>query len=284
MTKNTKIQWTDHTFNPWIGCAKINTACKNCYAETLMATRYGRVTWGTAEQGGTRLKTKTWNDPLRWNREAEAAGERATVFCASLADVFESGFSELFEWRKDLFRLIDLCGWLNWQLLTKRPINIANMWHSKVVCDANGTECGVSEPTAYPVYRDNCWLGTSVGDQATADDLIPQLMAHRNRSPVLFLSLEPLVGPVDLAGHLSATIRPDWVIIGGESGHGARPLKVSWVADIVEQCQWEGVPVFVKQLGTVWARSRSKTAKGDDPAEWPIEMQRREFPPGYLTL
>ena len=124
MAENTKIQWCHHTWNPWIGCTKVNEGCQNCYAENLMDTRYHRVQWGP---NGTRSRTKTWRDPLKWNRAAKQAGEKRKVFCASLADVFEDR-PELVPWRSEMFDVIDQCQNLYFLLLTKRPENIQRLW------------------------------------------------------------------------------------------------------------------------------------------------------------
>ena len=119
MAENTKIEWADHTFNPWMGCTKISPACDNCYAADMMDTRYGRVRWGSGEP---RVRTKDWSKPRKWNRDAEKSGERPFVFCASLADVFDNEVDPA--WRADLFDLIDDTPNLIWLLLTKRIGNV----------------------------------------------------------------------------------------------------------------------------------------------------------------
>jgi protein gp37 len=128
MAENSNIEWTHHTFNPWIGCTKVSDGCKNCYAENLMDKRYGRVKWGPQ---GTRVRTSeaNWKKPLKWNREAEAKGERHRVFCASLADVFEDkpDQPEMEQWRLELLELIIKTPYLDWLLLTKRPENVRGM-------------------------------------------------------------------------------------------------------------------------------------------------------------
>ena len=125
MAENSAISWTDHTFNPWVGCQKVSAGCLNCYAETLMDRRWGKVKWGP---GGTRVVTSeaNWRQPLKWNRQAEETGGRLRVFCASLADVFEDR-PELMEPRRRLFDLIQETPNLDWLLLTKRPQNIQRM-------------------------------------------------------------------------------------------------------------------------------------------------------------
>lgn len=246
MGENSKIEWTRHTFNPWVGCAKVSAGCKNCYAETLMDQRYGRVKWGV---NGTRSRTApaNWRKPLQWDKAAKAAGERHRVFCASLADVFEDR-PDLVEWRTDLFKLIDATPNLDWLLLTKRPENIERMWR-----EVNGRGW-LDDP------RQNVWLGTSVEDQEAADLRIPHLLKSAHLARFTFLSMEPLLGPVDLSKHWTpppATMDEywhdvDWVIVGGESGHGARPMHWQWARSLRDQCEAHGVPFLFKQWGE-WA-------------------------------
>ena len=253
MGENSKIEWTHHSFNPWIGCSKVSAGCANCYAEELMAIRYKRVQWG---EQGTRKRTsdRNWREPLKWNREAEQAGERRRVFCASLADVFE-GRRELIPWRVELFQLIAVTPWLDWLLLTKRPEYFVRFlpWY------------GEGEPPG------NVWLGTSVENQQTADQRIPHLL---DAPAVLrFLSCEPLLGPVTLS-RSTEWIVPcgiDWVIVGGESGHRARPCDLQWIRSILNQCESASVPCFVKQLG-------GGTDKRGDWDKWPADLRVREFP------
>jgi protein gp37 len=234
MGKQTEIAWTDSTFNPWIGCAKVSAGCANCYAETLMDKRMGRVEWGV---NGTRVRTSDayWRQPLKWNREAWKIGRRR-VFCASLADVFEDR-PELSPWRTDLFALINATPHLDWLLLTKRPENVIEM----VVWDAPGCK-----------LPDNVWLGTSVENQEQADKRIPLLLTIP--ASVRFLSMEPLLGRVDFRkvpgfNRVDLNLRGWWVIVGGESGHNARPMHPEWARSIRDQCQAAGVPFFFKQWG-----------------------------------
>lgn len=254
-------------FNPWIGCAKVSEGCTNCYAENLMDTRYHRVKWGV---NGTRSKTKTWREPVRWNKQAAAAGEKHKVFCASLADVFEDR-DELVPWREELFQLIDATPNLYWLLLTKRPENICNMWP-----DFNSNE--VAE-----VYRENVWLGTSIANQKNADECIDRLTDAGLLCPVLFLSVEPQIEFVDLRPWLIENL-VHWVIVGGESEQAARarPFHMEWAADMVSQCTMANVPVFVKQMGSNVFRNKKqielKDGHGGDMAEWPEMIRVRQCP------
>jgi protein gp37 len=321
MGEATKIQWTDHTFNPWRGCAKVHTGCTNCYADRQSRRNPGLLgIWGDESHGGTRVVAsyEMWRQPVKWNAAAEQAGERRRVFCASLADVFEEfagqmraddgsllwvneageyerqalpgrsdgiffeqGFKplRLDDVRLRLFALIDSTPWLDWQLLTKRPENIQRFWWQRKDVEYM-PEAGRMNDYGLR-RRENVWLGTSVSDQATADAAVPKLLECRDLAPVLFLSAEPLVGPVQLASKgiipasgdhpemygfmigkddgeslLQRTAEEalaksgiDWVIVGGESGPKSRPCQPAWVGSIVEQCKAAGVACFVKQLG-----------------------------------
>lgn len=226
MGANSKIQWTDHTFNPWTGCAKISPGCANCYAETW-AKRSGLVVWG---QDGTRRVTSdaNWREPLKWNRDAEIAGVRARVFCASLADVMEDR-EELDAPRARLYDLIRKTPWLDWLLLSKRPENFAGLL----------PEDWIFELRPQP----NVWLMTTVESQEYAwrmDELLAvPAVVHG-------ISYEPALGPLDLEPWLD---RLSWVIAGGESGPKARPANPEWFRDVRFQCQRAGVPFFFKQWG-----------------------------------
>jgi protein gp37 len=236
VAETTKIQWCHHTFNPWIGCSKVHAGCAHCYAEADMDRRRGRVKWGPH---GTRSRTSDayWRDPLAWDRQARAAGERRRVFCASLADVFEDwrgpildaqgrelwtnghGYQPLPEdlhswsragerlaqgWREarladlraDLFRLIERTPSIDWLLLSKRPENVRSMtydaWTKRVPGHVSQND-GDGRHWHWPA---NVWLGTSVSDQPTAAEWLPRLMELRPLVRVLFVSAEPLLGPI----------------------------------------------------------------------------------------
>lgn len=243
MAENSGIEWTTHTFNPWIGCTKISAACDNCYAEAWDARGLqGRGTrWGPK---AARTRTKTWANPLKWNREAEGAKERPRVFCASLADVGDNHASILPEWRADLWALIRATPNLDWLLLTKRPQNLAKYL-----------------PADWGDGYPNVWLGTTVENQTEADRRIPHLLAIP--AAIRFLSCEPLLGPVDLTsldfmgflynaltGDMEETgrfARLDWVIAGGENARHFRPADPDWFRSLRDQCAAAGVPFLFKQ-------------------------------------
>lgn len=244
MAENSKIEWTHHTFNPWIGCQKVGPGCDHCYAEAMMDTRLGRVDWGP-HASRSRTSASYWRQPLKWNREAAAAGERRRVFCASLADVFDNHGSIQDEWRSDLWRLIEATPNLDWMLLTKRLGNIRNML-----------------PVSFDFERlyQNVWLGCTVVNQAEADRDIHKLTSV----PAVrhFLSFEPLLG--EIVTDPCELIGIDLVIVGGESGPGSRPMHPDWARSLRDQCVATGVPFFFKQHGdwiSVYDRDR------DDP-DW----------------
>jgi protein gp37 len=225
MAKNSKIEWTHHTFNPWWGCVKISPACKYCYAEAW-ARRVGNDVWG-ANAPRRFFSDSHWKQPLKWNEEAERDGERRRVFCASMADVFEDR-RDLDPWRARLWELIDETPSLDWLLLTKRPECIGDM-----------VPWGIRWPS-------NVWLGTTAEDQASADDRIPALTAYK--AAVLFVSCEPLLGPLDLRKWLKPGML-HWVIAGGESGAKARPMSPAWPRSLRDQCVHAGVAFHFKQWG-----------------------------------
>lgn len=253
MGKNSKIEWTDHTFNPWIGCSKVSPGCTNCYAETLMDTRMGRVQWGAH---GTRSVTSAayWQQPLAWNIEAKRTGVRRKVFCASLCDVFEDR-PDTNAWRISLLELIELTHGLDWLMLTKRPENAV-----RLIQEAAGRSA-----ESFFERNPHVWIGTSAEDQRRADERIPHLLNIPAR--VRFLSMEPLLGPMDIAAAAYGEGRPrpsaavqtgqmsnalhgiHWIIVGGESGADARPMHPDWPRGVRDQCQAAGVPFFFKQWG-----------------------------------
>ena len=264
MGTKTGIEWTDHTFNPWIGCTKVSAGCANCYAKTRDDRHMlGPVShWGP---GAPRHITSAanWREPIRWAKAARAAGRRDKVFCASQADIFE--LEAPVAARQALWRLIgDTCDALDWQLLTKRPENILS-----VMCDDN-LNLGFFELT-------RCWLGVSVENQAAADERIPLLL--QTPAALRFISAEPLLGPVSLRWKNSTdfdTPHPrhkmpepdecgrictdeydglrelDWVICGGESGPNARPMLPEWAESLRDQCEAASAAFFFKQWGE-WA-------------------------------
>lgn len=298
MGENSEIAWTHHTFNPWWGCARVSPGCEHCYAEQLAVVRRKLPVWGVNADRKP-MSEAYWRQPLKWNRDAEKAGERRRVFCASMADVFErlpisanaSARKTIEAGRLRLWHLIRETPWLDYLLLTKRPQNVAGLvpgpWMNPEVAS----------------WPSNVWLGVTAEDQKRADERIPILLSIPAR--VRFVSYEPALGPVDFAACLHIGHewcgRPtvDWIIVGGESGAKARPFDLAWARSTVRQCHAAGVACFVKQMGarafemfppqmypddvSRWhaqvPRERAfLDAKGGDPSEWPEDLRVREFP------
>jgi protein gp37 len=249
MARESKIEWTDATFNPWIGCERVAPECDHCYA----AARSKRVGEPELWEGQRRRTTAAyWRGPLKWARTLPAElGRRPRVFCASLADVFDNRARP--EWLADLFALIRATPELDWLLLTKRITRAAHV---------------LERLEAVPA---NIWLGVSAGTRQAYERDVPRLLAIPGPA-VRFVSMEPLLEPVrldyvtretservyvdnPLTGFRSNGYggdfgpRLDWVIAGGESGPGARPMHPDWPRAIRAQCAEHRVPFFFKQWG-----------------------------------
>lgn len=243
MGENSKIEWTTHTFNPWIGCQKVSPGCDHCYAERDNA----RWKWTAGGEWGPhaerrRTSAANWRKPLQWAKAARATGKRPRVFCASLADWLDNQVPK--EWRFDLAMLIYATPELDWLLLTKRPENYDALapWDG----DAPG----------------NVWLGTTAEDAeryAKRWNILAGIPAR-----VRFISYEPAIGPLgNLRARLSGKF-PDWIIMGGESGPGARMMQREWAEDMRDACEVAGIPFFMKQM----------TSKAPIPAD----LMVRQFP------
>lgn len=243
MAKDSEIEWTHHTFNPWWGCVKLSPACAHCYAETW-ARRVGMDLWG-GDAPRRFFSDHHWREPFRWDAEAQKLGKRSRVFCASMADVFEPR-ADLDPWRERLWDLIEKTPNLDWLLLTKRPGQLKHRY-----------------PWAKSA-RDNVWLGTTAENQKWADRRIERLLSVEAK--VRFLSCEPLLSSIDLTPWLRER-QIAWVIAGGESGGQARPTHPNWVRALRDQCQNHSVPFHFKQWGH-W----SPEAQGE-PARKIIELQ-----------
>lgn len=228
MAQDSRIEWTDHTFNPWWGCTKVSSACDHCYAERW-ARRLGRDIWG---YGAPRwfLSESYWRQPLKWDALAARQNHRARVFCASMADVFEWK-KDLSFWRERLWHLIEETPNLDWLLLTKRPhlVNRLTPWGE-----------------AWPR---NVWVGTTVETQRSLDKRVPYLEGIPCN--VRFLSCEPLLGPLNLDEVLDGQAI-HWIIAGGESGAGSRPCDPAWLCAIRDACLRTETPFHFKQWGD-WA-------------------------------
>lgn len=229
MGRNSRIEWTDHTFNPWIGCQKVSEGCKYCYAERDF-TRKERWanTWGPPG-ASERLRTSehNWHEPLRWNKIAAEAGRVDFVFCASLCDVFEDN-PVLKEWRCDAFDIMRATPNLVWLVLTKRPGNAVEFF------------------SLYPEYlTGNVWLGVSIEDKETLWRLGYLATVNVART---FVSFEPLLENL-MPDLIRATkdFLPGWMIVGGESGPDRRRMDLDWARNIRDWSLACDIPFFFKQ-------------------------------------
>lgn len=275
MGKNTKISWTDHTFNPWWGCTKVSEGCANCYAEA-MSKRFGDDVWGPGKPRKM-MSDKYWDQPLKWNARAEREGIRRKVFAGSMCDFAEDDLTFMLDGpRFRLGTLINETPWLDWLLLTKRAENLVH------VCHAMGFTNQVLPCYGNIELPNNVWLGVSAEDQPNFDKRVRDLLPIP--APVSFVSLEPLLGPIDLGllGTVSKDISPNysmgydkinWVIVGGESGPNARPMNLDWARDIRDQCQAAGVPFYFKQVG-------GYPNKRENLEDIPEDLRIREWPEG----
>lgn len=330
MSALTSIEWTDRTWNPIRGCSRVSEGCRNCYAERMAArfskpggpfhgyatssteTITGRLFPGTNEAerrvvrgprwtGKVELVPKLLREPLRWRKPQK-------VFVNSMSDLFHESLPD--QAIDQVFAVMVRSPQHTFQILTKRPERM-RAWFAPIggvsrrdfvmMAEARSRDSSRGSGAAWPLQ--NVWLGVSVEDQQTADERIPLLL--QTPGAVRFVSYEPALGPVDFRYlapfddfHTDAldtpdpTRRLDWVIVGGESGPGARPFDIAWARSVVEQCKAAGVACFVKQLGSApeqWPEEFHETSdcgspiklrdrKGGDTSEWPDDLRVRQFP------
>lgn len=309
MSTGSNIEWTQATWNPIVGCTRVSAGCDHCYAvtmthrlETMEHTKYAGLTVLNPRgdrhfNGKVRCVPEALEIPLRWRKPRR-------IFVNSMSDLFHAKVP--FEFIDKVFAVMALCPQHTFQILTKRPERMAEYFNKGGV-DINAfTEAFRLAPKGLKIgdglnitdgkwLLPNVWLGTSCEDQAAADERIPHLL--QCPAAVKFLSCEPLLGPIDLDAALwTHRVRGqeqdavDLVIVGGESGPGARPCDIGWIGSIVEQCRAAAVPCFVKQLGTLACYEHDagkggchlpmnlRDKKGADPAEWPADLRVREMP------
>lgn len=249
MAEFSAITWTDHTFNPWIGCTKVGPGCDACYAEALMDLRYGRVKWGHGEER-VRTKPQNWSKVRRWNKDAAAFtaehGHLPRVFCASLADVFDNEVSD--EWRADLLALIDSARDLRWTIVTKRIGNARKM---------------------LPATWGDGWPHVAIAPTIVNQDEWDRDARKLRDLPAAKrgLSLEPLIGQIDMRLDAAASDWLHWVIVGGESQQGKatpRPMHAEWARSLRDQSQCAGIAFHMKQMA--------------NDAPIPADLMIRDFP------
>jgi protein gp37 len=252
----TKIEWCDHTFNPWWGCTQVSPLCDRCYAMALDVRWFHRVHWGPRAPRRY-FGDAHWHEPLKWNRLARAQRRRKRVFCASMADVFDNQVDQAL--RDRLWSLIGRTLNLDWLILTKRIGNAPKMLPADWGC-------------GYP----NVWLLVSLDQMALERDA-PKLLAI---PPVVHgVSIEPQLAPVRL-GSFARLLQ--WVIVGGESGAGARPFHLEWAHSLIEECRASGTAIFVQKMGSKPFEHgkplRFNNCAGGDMTEWPPDLRIRQFP------
>ena len=254
MPKVTKIQWSDATWNPIRGCSRVSEGCRNCYAEYISArfSKQGEAYAGLAimtSQGPRwtneiRLVHDMIDKPLTWKKPR-------LIFVNSMSDMFHEDVPE--DFIQQIFEVMRMAYWHEFQILTKRSQRLLDM----------------NDRIDWP---DNVWMGVSVEDTKNSYriDHLRDIDAN-----IKFISAEPLIGPIR-----DINLRDiDWCIIGGESGRQARPINLKWIVDIIGACESRGIDIFVKQLGTRWAKANwCKDSKGGNMKEWPDYLQIRDYP------
>jgi protein gp37 len=249
---NSTIEWTDATWNPIRGCTKISPGCKHCYASTF-AERFRGVPGHPFEQGFDLLVVpEKLDDPLHWKKSRR-------IFVNSMSDFFHESVSD--EYIIRVANVMMEANWHTYQVLTKRSERMRDLLNSTLASAAKAP---------------HIWWGVSVEDQKYGVPRIAHLQAAK--VAVRFVSAEPLLedlGSVNLTGI-------DWLIVGGESGHGARPFHLDWARNLIRECKRQHVACFVKQVGRQpWdggQRLKLASAKGGDMAEWPVGIRVREYP------
>jgi protein gp37 len=279
----TGIEWTDQVWNPTTGCDRVSPGCDNCYALTMAKRLKGMRQARYQNDGdprtsgpgfGLTVHLDALNLPLRWRKPRR-------VFVNSMSDLLHKNVPD--DFLAQIFGVMAACPRHTFQVLTKRHGRMRSLLTSPdferaVQAAAEqraATDLWTPPPGATPMHwpLPNVWLGVSAEDQKHADLRIPALLDAP--AALRFLSCEPLLSPVDLSRWLDPSC---WVIIGGESGPGARLCDPEWIRSLVTQCQAAEVPAFVKQLGSVWARANGADTKGGDPQRWPTDLRVREMP------
>jgi protein gp37 len=264
--KDSKISWTDHTFNPWIGCTKVSPGCQHCYAE--LAARKLQAAHGTGPLWGDKANrhvtaASNWRKPLLWAKNARAARTSQLVFCASMSDVFDSHPTAMAT-RPRLWELIDAtrvrdpeAGGLHWLLLSKRATSINEML-----------------PPNWGGGWQGVWLGVTIegGEQAWRADVLREIPAA-----IRFISYEPAVSALADAINLDGF---HWLVAGGESGPTRRPDSIEWYRDIRDACDEAGVEFFFKQRSALHP-GREPFIDGVAHHRWPAIAMRG--PPVNVT-
>jgi len=254
MTDKSTIEWTDASWNPMRGCTKISPGCKHCYAATF-AERFRGVPGHPFEQGfDLRLVPEKLDEPLQWKKARK-------IFVNSMSDLFHKDIDDAYIMR--VANVMLEANWHTYQILTKRSERMRDLLNSKLASAAKAP---------------HIWWGVSAEDKKYGAPRIAHLQAAK--VAVRLVSAEPLLedlGTLNLKGI-------NWLIIGGESGHGARPFHLDWARTLIRECKPQRIACFMKQVGRQpWdagKRLKLASAKGGDPSEWPVDIRVREYPLG----
>lgn len=298
----TKIEWVKNrdgsqglTWNPVTGCTPISEGCRNCYAQRMSKRLAGRCGYPADEPFKVTLHPDRFDEPLKWKKPRR-------VFVCSMGDLFHEDVPDEFIY--EIWDVMVQSKQHTFLVLTKRPDRMKS-FIEKVMCNRmdyaltfGGTPEGKKARKWAQKPVQNVWLGVTAENQQRADERIPILL--QIPAAVRFVSVEPMLGPVDLisndylGGCINCEVcldnpetfinraqdrKIDWVICGGETGPGARPMHPDWVRSLVLQCKNAGVPIFVKQMGSVWAKAHSSDRASNRPEEWPEDLRIRELPP-----
>jgi protein gp37 len=280
MGDRSAIEWTEATWNPVVGCTRVSEGCRHCYAErdairiSGPGQKYGGVVRSTPAgprwTGVVRLVEAALDQPLRWTKPRR-------IFVNSMSDLFHEKVE--LEWIDRIFDVMGRAPQHTFQVLTKRPVSMRSYMRGRY-----RENNGWSLP--------NIWLGVSVEDQATADERIPLLL--QTPAALRWVSYEPALAPVMFGGAGPTWLGKrsngergiDWLVVGGESGPGARPFDLTWARSTLAQGRAAGVRAFVKQLGSRPFDSQygsgrypvCRDRKGGDPTEWPEDLRVRDYP------
>ncbi len=283
------IGWCDakggrshRTANPLVGCTKISPGCSRCYAASDTWIRQHNPK-SPHYQAGLTKSSGVWSGKIVFRKEVleeiQGIKKPQKIFMPSLSDPFHPDVKE--EWLDQIFECIYDCPHLTFQILTKRPERMLD-WISRSAFLVNSS-------------LENLWLGTSIENQQTANERCQWLTQLTDVGYTTFLSIEPLLSDIDLVaaeaiydwassdgtGGYKYEKGVSWAIIGAESGHNARPCSLNWIRSIINQCRAAAIPVYVKQLGTHWAKELGTYRldhKGSNPEAWSGDLRIREFP------
>ncbi|WP_329474191.1 phage Gp37/Gp68 family protein (plasmid) [Streptomyces sp. NBC_01723] len=287
MSTDSSIEWTEKTWSPTTGCDQISPGCTNCYALTMAKRLKGMGQAKYQNDGNPKtsgpgfaltVHPDALDEPYRWKKPRK-------VFVNSMSDLFHARVPR--DFLAQVFAVMAFTPQHSYQILTKRPERAA-----RILADssfAKTVEKAMYDDDAYATLArgglkswplPNVWIGTSI----ESDDYTRRAKALRNTpAAIRFISAEPLLGPLPSLNLTDI----DWLIIGGESGPGARVLEPWWIDDLIYEARQAGAAPFVKQLGSVWARHTTvagKTVaawgdtKGGNPAHWPDQLRIREYP------